>query len=75
MQWDATYLTKRVRVVNEYKVLGVSEEQAKQFEQGRIMLNSLTPLFSAFVFIITPVCAAYKSFVAHIYFTAHANFK
>ena len=54
MQWDATYLTKRVRVVNEYKVLGVSEEQAKQFEQGRIMLNSLTPLFSAFVFIITP---------------------
>ena len=39
------------------------------------MLNSLTPLFSAFAFIITPVCAAYKSFIAHIYFTAHANFK
>lgn len=75
LSWDATFLVKKVRVIGECKVLGVSEEQAKQFEQGRIMLNSLTPLFSSFVFIVTPVCAIRKAFVAHIYFTAHANFR
>jgi len=39
------------------------------------MLKGLQPIFSAFVFIVTPISGEYKSFVSHVYFTTHANYQ
>ncbi|CAL6055650.1 Conserved_hypothetical protein [Hexamita inflata] len=79
LSFDATYLTRRIQKFQHNQIVsgvnGVSEEQAKAFKAKKLSLDDLIPLSNLFVFHVSPVDNDIPSFIAHMNFTTHGNFK
>ncbi|CAL6015221.1 Conserved_hypothetical protein [Hexamita inflata] len=75
LSFDATFLTRRIQKFKHNRVNGVSEEQAMAFKAKQLSLDDLVPLSNLFVFHVSPIDNNIPSFIAHMNFTTHGNFK